>query len=79
MSCKGGKGLPSSLLGSLAGLKIQLTQDRLTGEKQNLVSYIQELMKIWDFKKWPEHAIFMPFRQRKQLFVELWQNKWPGA
>lgn len=79
MSCKGGKRLPSSLLGSLTGLKIKLTRDRLTGEKQNLISYIQELMKIWDFKKWPKHEVFMPFRQRKQLFVEIWQNKWPGA
>lgn len=34
-----------SLLGSLAGLKIELTQDRLTGEKTSLILYLGNTTK----------------------------------
>lgn len=39
---EGRKISPSSLLGSLVGLIISLTSDRLIGENTNLIFYIQE-------------------------------------
>ena len=62
-----------SLSGSLSDLIIKFTQDKQG--KANLILYIQEPIKIWDSKKWPNRQILYLLRQRNNTLMKNWQDK----
>ena len=73
MCYKEGKLLFSSPLSFLAGWIITLTYIKLTGKKKQIISYVWELIKTWDSKKWPKQESFISFRERNNKFMKNWQ------
>ena len=71
----GRKIFPSSLLGSLTGLIIKLTQDRLAGGKNELNFIHFKVHKNRRLQKVTKAGNFIPFKQRNNPFVINQLNK----